>query len=143
MLVLNGQEATVGTNAVAIRRYIRKGGGVLIAAQAWYWSYSNDVANHPNNLLTAPMGIFVSGDGVEATDFTFKIGSPPSQLGHADVALKCLADKLLSQAGSQGIDCGPSDAEALARLLKAVSGAAAHLPTSSAFFRKLATVSVY
>jgi hypothetical protein len=64
LLILNGQDEALANaqNAQAIRSFIQAGGGVLIGAQGWYWASSKPITAHPNNVLTSPMGIVVTGE---------------------------------------------------------------------------------
>lgn len=59
LLVLIGQDKAIGQYAASIRNFIRAGGGVLIAAQAWYWSYTNPKA--PEQHLDCSFGLGFDG----------------------------------------------------------------------------------
>ena len=61
VLVLNGQEVAVGTNAAVIRAFVAAGGGLLMGNQIWSWS--SPAATHPSNILLSPMGISVPPTG--------------------------------------------------------------------------------
>ncbi len=52
----------MGSSAASLQAYVSAGGGLVTGAQAWYWSYTNPVAQHPSNLLLAAMGIYLSAD---------------------------------------------------------------------------------
>lgn len=137
LLVLIGQDKAIGQYAASIRNFIRAGGGVIIAAQAWYWSYTNPIARHPNNILTAPLGLVLTGDAFES-GFTFAISAPPSQTSNAVVAVKCLEDSCL---GKKASACYTEDQDQLASMMRSMTRAAECAPATSAFMTRLATVS--
>jgi hypothetical protein len=113
------------------------GGGVIIGVQAWYWAYSKPIAQHPNNKLTATLGFVLTGDAFDSP-YTFVVGEPPSQTSNADVALNCLADSCLGKSSSS---CYTDDTKKLAGIMQGLTRAAEFAPATSAFMKKLATVS--
>ncbi|KAF8059185.1 TCAF2 [Scenedesmus sp. PABB004] len=133
LLLLNGQAAAVGKHAGAIAAYVRAGGGVVIGGQAWYWSYSAEVAAHPNNRLTARMGIVLTASaGQWATSFA----APPRQTANAEVAARCLGDALTG--AQRGGDCGAAaGAEGVRALMRAVDGALPFMPPASGIWALL------
>jgi hypothetical protein len=137
LLVLNGQGEAVGRNAPATRRFIQAGGGVMIGGQAWWWSYSKPVAEHPNNKLIAPLGLILTGEAFES-EFTFPVGEPPSQTSNAIVGVKCLADSCLGRTAST---CYTEDTQKLANMMQGSTRAAEFAPTTSAFMTRLLAVS--
>jgi hypothetical protein len=137
LLILNGQDEAVGTNAAALRRYIQAGGGVIVGAQAWYWAYSKPVAEHPNNLLTSPMGFVINGDYLDS-DFSFVVDAPPSQTSNAAVALQCVANSCLGKTTSA---CYTADKGKLAGMMQGLTQAAGLAPANSGFMKGLASVS--
>lgn len=60
VLFLNGQSASVGTNAESLRAFVEAGGGLVVGAEAS--SYGTNWANHPANKLLPQMGIIVHSD---------------------------------------------------------------------------------
>jgi hypothetical protein len=137
LLILNGQDEAIGRNAEALRQFIEAGGGVMIAAQAWYWAYSQPIAGHPNNLLTSAMGFVLTGDSLES-DFTFAVNAPPSQISNAAVAVQCVADSCLGKTTST---CYTTDKGKLAGMMQSLTQAAAFAPTGSSVIKALASVS--
>ncbi|WIA13985.1 hypothetical protein OEZ85_002548 [Tetradesmus obliquus] len=135
LLFLIGQDKAIGQYAASIRNFIRAGGGVIIAAQAWYWSYTNPIARHPN-ILTAPLGLVLTGDAFES-GFTFAISAPPSQTSNAVVAVKCLEDSCL---GKKASACYTEDQGQLASMMRSMTRAAEFAPATSAFMTRLATL---
>ncbi|XP_068131982.1 TRPM8 channel-associated factor 2 [Hyperolius riggenbachi] len=61
------------SHAQEIVTFLREGGGVLIGAQAWYWSQchkdSNVLCNFPGNKITSVAGIYFTGTPGEKGNF--------------------------------------------------------------------------
>jgi hypothetical protein len=49
------QDALLAQSAALIQAFVQSGGGLITGAQAWYWSYTKPVEEHPSNALLAPM----------------------------------------------------------------------------------------
>jgi hypothetical protein len=49
------QDSISAEAAAQIRAFVQSGGGVVTGAQAWYWSYTRPLEDHPSNMLLAPM----------------------------------------------------------------------------------------
>lgn len=60
------QDAYDNSQAAEILNFVKRGGGLLIGGQAWYWSYSNGKHNalhaYPGNTITGPAGIYFMGE---------------------------------------------------------------------------------
>jgi hypothetical protein len=70
--IVNGHDTAVGAAAAAIQQFVSNGGGLVIGAHAWFWSYSNPVPQHPSNLVLLPMGIQLTGN-VVIENYTFPL----------------------------------------------------------------------
>lgn len=57
VLLVNGQNTAVGSNADALRSFVASGGGVLIASETHSWgnSASKLLVDHPTNKFLAPL----------------------------------------------------------------------------------------
>lgn len=76
----------------ALRDWTEDGGGLILAGQAWYWSYSNaDVPNrYPANRVVGDHGVlWTSSYGVPGTH---DVSSAPDPLRHAGTAAAALFD---------------------------------------------------
>jgi hypothetical protein len=133
--VVNGQSSTVGPAAAAIQEFVSNGGGLVIGAQAWYWSYSNPLPQHPSNLALNKMGIVVSST-IIYTNYTFT-GSPPTQIGNADVALGCIRD---SCTGVTSSTCYISDEDQLTSAMQNLNNAAGFAPLDATLWATLQQV---
>ena len=89
------------------------------------------VDTFPLNVLLAPLGIFTTA-GYSGADTT--LGSPPSQLGNADLALACLADTFKQNASSPYY---LSSAQQVSTALMTVHSAAWLLSLNSTFWARL------
>ncbi|XP_060541703.1 TRPM8 channel-associated factor 2-like [Pantherophis guttatus] len=60
------RDAYDDSQVAEILNFVKKGGGLLIGGQAWYWSYSNGKHNalhaYPGNKITGPAGIYFTGE---------------------------------------------------------------------------------
>jgi hypothetical protein len=133
--IVNGQEAAVGAAAAAIQQFVSSGGGLVIGAHAWYWSYSNPVPQHPSNLVLNKMGIVVSSI-IDTDDYTFT-GSPPTQMGSVDVWVNCIKD---SCTGITSSTCYMSDDDHLTNSMEALTDAAGYVPLDASFWATLQQV---
>jgi hypothetical protein len=127
--IINGQDAAVGAAAAAIQQFVSSGGGLVIGAQAWSWSSSNSISQHPSNLVLNKMGIVVSSI-VEANNYTFT-GSSPRQIGNVDVWIKCIRD---SCTGVNNSTCYMSSDKYLASAMEALNDAAGYIPLDASFW---------
>ena len=134
--IVNGQASAVATYAAKVRGFVSAGGGLVIGAQAWYWSYSNPTLSHPSNKVLLPMGIVLSADYAES-DYTFDSSKPPSQVGNLDVGLNCLEASLT---GNTSSTCYTSDDGSITSIMEFLSGAAAYVPLDSSFWTRLEQV---
>jgi hypothetical protein len=134
--ILNGQDEAVGAAAAAIQQFVSSGGGLVIGAQAWYWSYFNPVPQHPSNLVLNKMGIIVSSTIAEAGDYTFT-GSPPTQIGNIDVGISCIKDSCTKLLGSS---CYMKSEEKLTAAMEAVAEAAGMVSLDAPFWATLQQV---
>ena len=133
--IVNGHDSTVGAAAAAIQQFVSSGGGLVIGAHAWYWSYSKPVLQHPSNLVLLPMGIAVSAS-IDANDYTFT-GSPPIQVGNLDTALYCIED---SCTGITSSSCFMADDNKLSSAMEALADAAGYFPNMAEFWGRLQQV---
>jgi hypothetical protein len=128
--IVNGQSSTIdATTAAAIQQFVSNGGGLVIGAQAWYWSYSKPVPSHPSNLVLTKMGIFVSGS-VSASDFSFT-GTPPTQIGNADVGIECIKASCIGETSNS---CFMADDGQLTNAMQSLNDAAGVVPPDAPFW---------
>ena len=134
--IVMGQDAAVGPAAATIQQFVSDGGGLLIGAQAWYWSYSHpDVSQHPANLVLTNMGIVISSI-VDMNSYTFT-GSPPTQIGNVDVGIGCISDICTNVTTSS---CYTSDETKLTNSMTGLADAAFYVPLDASFWTTLQQV---
>ena len=76
-----------------LQDFIRLGGGVLFAGQAWYFSYSRPVAEYPANRVLAPFNVLQWTDGSSDAAASFAVGAStpgPLYAYNADAAAEAL-----------------------------------------------------
>ena len=102
-----------------------------------YWSYTKDVAQHPSNLLLAPLGIYVSAD-IAFVGPTLSATTPPVQAAHADTATGCLE---ASCTGATGSACYYTSDDDLTAGMQSLRTFAAFVPAGTDFWSTLDRVS--
>ncbi|KAM3924757.1 TRPM8 channel-associated factor homolog [Leptodactylus fuscus] len=81
VLCINGYDDTQVSEIVP---FLREGGGLLIGAQAWYWSECHPELNvfyqFPGNKITSVAGVYFTNKAGERGNFSVNEKSPPFQL---------------------------------------------------------------
>jgi hypothetical protein len=134
VLVLNGQEVAVGTNAAVIRAFVAAGGGLLMGNQIWSWS--GPAATHPSNILLSPMGIIVSSRWIRG-DAVLSPTTPPPQTANVDVGLGCFEATLR---GNTSDPCYLASDEGITSAMEHMASAASFIPWGSSTWSRLAEV---
>ncbi|PSC75411.1 hypothetical protein C2E20_1400 isoform X1 [Micractinium conductrix] len=129
----DGYQTALGEAAANVWQFISNGGGLVSGAHAWYWSYTKDVAQHPSNLLLAPLGIYVSAD-IAFVGPTLSATTPPVQAAHADTATGCLE---ASCTGATGSACYYTSDDDLTAGMQSLRTFAAFVPAGTDFWSTL------
>jgi hypothetical protein len=93
VLLVPGGAAWSSGDAELVRRWVRYGGNLVVAAQAWWWATSHEElasVGFPPNLLLEGAGVYVSEAPIWDEDFVVS-GVPVSDVWHGSRALALLA----------------------------------------------------
>lgn len=98
LLVLPASTARTPTQWANIRSWVLRGGGLLVAGQAWYWSYSHDntATEYPANVLLNDLGLTYTPYSHVSAEMDVVSPTPPGPLRHAKHALQALSEHVQS-----------------------------------------------
>ncbi len=98
LLVLAASRARSPSEWASIADWVRQGGGLLIAGQAWYWSYSHDntATEYPANVLLNELGVTYTPYSHVSAAMDVVSANPPGPLRHAKHGLGALSQHVQS-----------------------------------------------
>ncbi|KAI7843452.1 hypothetical protein COHA_002930 [Chlorella ohadii] len=98
LYIMSGYDSELASQAATIRAFIAAGGGVLVANHAWSWG--GEEAALPANVLLAPLGIVIKGDGPWGEEATLDPTTPPTAWAKAEARVTCLDQACRGTVGS-------------------------------------------
>lgn len=98
LLVVGASRARSPAQWQTISEWVRQGGGLLVAGQAWYWSYSNDntATEYPANVLLNEFGVTYTPYSHVSAAMDVVSAQAPGPLRHAKHGLGALSQHVQS-----------------------------------------------